>query len=278
MLPCPSRLRYQAEPLPCGHAGATLGGVSETAEARGWALHGPQGAPVFVLLHGVFFDRAMWLPVVERLAVRARVLTIDLPGHGDLADEPFTLDAATARVRTVLAETDTSAHALVGLSLGGYVAMALVGKSPGLCPILVITGSTREPRAFLGGPFRGLFRLLSRLPNRLMAPVARFALAFTTPAEVAATLRRSRFSGAGGFRALSEIPAGGFREALSAFEGSVHIVNGARDPIAVPGQVAFLAAARSGRLSVLEGVGHLAPIQAPDAFASLLLASLPDAR
>lgn len=232
------------------------------------SVAGPEGAPVVVLLHGVFFDRSIWGPVSELLAVDHRVVALDLPGHGDLANDTFSLRGAARDIESRLAREGLRPRVIVGLSLGGYVAMTLVDRFPATCNSLVITGATREPRAFVGGPLRLLYRGASHMPARPLELAFRVALKLFTHPTVGALLLQSKMSISGGFRALASLPNTGFRAALSRFPGRVLVINGAHDPVAHPGQGAFIEAMRHGELITVENVGHHVPLQRPNEFAS----------
>ncbi len=69
---------------------------------RRWTAVGPAGAPLVVLIHPTRLSRAFWAPQLEALAPSHRVLAVDLPGHGRLADEHFTLSGAVALVRAAI--------------------------------------------------------------------------------------------------------------------------------------------------------------------------------
>ena len=85
---------------------------------------GPQNAFPIVLVHGVSWTRKMWMPQLEALSDEFRVIAIDLPGHGALREQPFQLKAAVQAVMESLRQQTDDRALIVGLSLGGYVAMA----------------------------------------------------------------------------------------------------------------------------------------------------------
>src|SRR5512140_27658 len=106
---------------------------------------GPAGAPTLVFLHGTRVTRAMWDPQVAGLADRFRVVTVDLPGHGVLADMTFRMARAVAIATSVITRNGGRAI-VIGQSLGGYVAMDLAAAHPEMVAGLVLCNSTTEPR------------------------------------------------------------------------------------------------------------------------------------
>ena len=104
---------------------------------------GPNGRLPLVLLHGFPLDHRMWADVVDLLPGDRTVLAPDLPGLGsspcgeDLAHalgSPAapSLDTAADAVAGTLQAAGIERAVIAGLSMGGYVAMALVERHPDL--------------------------------------------------------------------------------------------------------------------------------------------------
>ncbi len=98
----------------------------------------------------------MWLPQVERLSDTYRVIALDLPGHGVRAAERFTLDRAADVVAATIDAAAGGRAIVVGLSLGGYVAMHLAERTPERVRGLVLAGATAEPDGLRAAPYRAL--------------------------------------------------------------------------------------------------------------------------
>lgn len=86
--------------------------------------------PTVVLIHGVCHRTHAWDPVVPLLADRFRVVTVDLPGHGQSADLPDEGDVLEHTVGELidLLETvipDGERPHIAGNSLGGFLALEL---------------------------------------------------------------------------------------------------------------------------------------------------------
>lgn len=92
-----------------------------------------QGLPV-VLLHGFANDRRLWREQVAALAGRYRIVAMDLIGHGNgtSADgRAVTMDAYADDVAATMGRLGIERAVVGGISLGGYVAMALALRHPG---------------------------------------------------------------------------------------------------------------------------------------------------
>ena len=89
------------------------------------------GRPL-VLLHAFPLSSAMWLEQRNGLSDQCRVITPDQRGFGGSplgTDEPD-LDAAADDVAALLDRLDLDEVVLGGLSMGGYVAMAVLRRHP----------------------------------------------------------------------------------------------------------------------------------------------------
>lgn len=90
-----------------------------------------KGNPV-VFLHGFPMDRSVWTKLAEDLQSDFQVYTPDLPGFGESTplQEGFTLDVVADLLLQWLAELKVQPVVIIGHSLGGYVALAMVEKAP----------------------------------------------------------------------------------------------------------------------------------------------------
>ncbi len=108
-----------------------MGKVEKNIEYQGGLLwYDVQGeGRALVLLHGYLEAKEIWDGFSEELAVRYRVIRIDLPGHGrsEILGEVHTMELLAGAVRRVVDhEVPGEKVFLVGHSLGGYVTLAFV--------------------------------------------------------------------------------------------------------------------------------------------------------
>jgi 3-oxoadipate enol-lactonase len=89
------------------------------------------GEPV-VLIHGFPLSSDLWMPQRAALSARYRVISIDLRGHGrsDPAHGPATMDLFADDVVALLDRLGIGATNVAGLSMGGYIVMALLRRHP----------------------------------------------------------------------------------------------------------------------------------------------------
>jgi pimeloyl-ACP methyl ester carboxylesterase len=101
------------------------------------ALVWGDGAPEIVFLHGGAQNAHTWDTVA--LALRpAGLVAIDLPGHGHSEGHHVSARAAARDVAAVIRELAPEARGVVGMSLGGMVAIALADQAPELVAKLLL--------------------------------------------------------------------------------------------------------------------------------------------
>jgi pimeloyl-ACP methyl ester carboxylesterase len=227
-----------------------------------------------LLLHGLGSSSSDWSFQWPAFAPTFRLLAVDLRGHGRSRPGPgrVRIEALAEDVAALLAHLGEGPVHVLGLSLGGCVALALALRAPERVRSLVLINAfARLPRP---GPRRAA-RLLTRLallaaaPMRVVAAhVARGlfprpeqqALYEAAVASLSRTPRRAYFAA---MRALAFFDAEG---QLSAVRCPTLVVAGDRD-FAVP-RVAADRLARGipgARLHVIADSGHASNIDQPEA-------------
>jgi pimeloyl-ACP methyl ester carboxylesterase len=265
-----------------GRAGEVVAARRAAMVRRAVTTAGPAGAPALVLLHGTRRTRTMWRLQLDSLAGAFRVIAVDLPGHGALADVPFRLADASDFVAAVIDEIAGGRAIVVGSSMGGYVAMDLAARRPERVAGLVLANATAEPRTVARRAPRTVGSYLVVAAGELLpVPPGRGAgrdggSAYgpgpgspatpggpETPAGGRAT---NGWLFKGGTRALVAALRMSFIPRLAAYPGPTLIVNGEDDGLFRRGEQAFLAATTDGRLVVIPGTGHLVNEEQPVAF------------
>jgi len=243
-----------------------------------WDAVGPEGAPPIVFVHGALMGRSVWRPQIDALADRFRCVSVDLPGHGTQRDLPFELDRAAAGVLRAIDEAGGGRAVLVGLSIGGYVAMAVAGRHPEKVRGLVIAGSTREPTGVSRLAFLLYAGALRGVPESIVRTIA-FALFRRRYGTIlAAAITAGGHFARGGARAVQHIAGQRFRDRLVAYGGPILVVNGTLDLVFRIGAGRFIAGVPGVTNRVIPRAGHLSNVDRPEVFTGLVeefLATLP---
>ena len=138
---------------------------------------GPQDAPTVLFLHGLGLSHTMWNPQFEGLSDYYHSLAPDLPECGNSIDTgPFTLKDASRYVVDVIRERvpGGTTH-VVGLSIGGAVALQMLHDEPQVLDHLLISGTAPHLPPFFDALNRldeQVLRLLNhdRLAEYLLQP------------------------------------------------------------------------------------------------------------
>jgi pimeloyl-ACP methyl ester carboxylesterase len=162
-----------------------------------------------LLLHAFPLSSGMWSRQLAALEKRHRVIAVDYRGLGKSGAPPEvnTMDLVAADVRAVLAHLRIERAAVVGLSMGGYVAFELYRTVPGLFRGLVLCDTKAGPDSEEGKAGREKFartalerglgwvsdemvpKLLRPSPDPAIVKEVRHLIAAGTPAGVAAAQR-----------------------------------------------------------------------------------------
>jgi 3-oxoadipate enol-lactonase len=102
--------------------------------------------PPIVLLHPFPVHHEFWLPAVESLITRYRIVLPDLRGHGDsgVGEGPATMEKHAADLVRVMDDADIGRAPLVGVSIGGYLLFEFWRRYRGRAAALVLC-NTKAP-------------------------------------------------------------------------------------------------------------------------------------
>ena len=231
--------------------------------------NGKSGAPL-VMIHGNSTCRSVFARQMqdEGLSDR-RIVSFDLPGHGDSADAPkpessYTRGGLADLAMEVLATLEVPEAVILGWSLGGHVGIQMLSKWPGLIG-LILTGTPPIGRGgmaegFVASPHRGLPSKGS-FTSAEADSFARMIFGDPVPPFVRDAVLRtdSRFREVlfGAVRAGEGLDQRGVVESSST---PIAVINGAEDPLINLDYVDSLdyATLWDGRCYRLDGVGHAA--------------------
>ncbi len=239
------------------------------AREPAWTATGPESAPAIVFIHGTLLTRAQWEPQVRRLSKEFRCIAIDLPAHGALAAEPFSLEGAAVAVAAAIdAEAPRRRAVLVGLSLGGYVAIEAAVRFPDRVNGLVLAGCSAEPVGPTAALMRFLAAILEHVPSGVLRPLAVAGFRVRYRRAVAAPILAGGLWFAGGAGAVRALIGRRFLDRLGRLWVPVLVLNGALDPVFGPGGEVWSASCRQGRRAVMPWAGHLSNLDRPASFAA----------
>jgi pimeloyl-ACP methyl ester carboxylesterase len=221
-----------------------------------------------VFLHGTRLTGAQWTPQVAVLGDEFDCLALDLPGHGTRADEPFALATAAGSVADAIAAHGDGRAILVGLSLGGYVAMEVAALRPELVSGLVLAGATAEPVGPRSLLYHALAGALSVPPEPLLDRLNVWFFRHRYPPSIAEPIIAGGFDFRTGAQAVRAIIGERFRPRLARYPGRTLILNGEFDLLFRLSERSFAAVAADPRRVLLRRATHLSNLDQPEAFSA----------
>jgi pimeloyl-ACP methyl ester carboxylesterase len=230
-----------------------------------------------VLLHAFPLSSEMFEPQWSALQGRARFIVPDLRGFGEsgAGGGPSEMGAMADDVLALLDHLAIDAAVVGGVSMGGYVSLALLRSDPSRVRALVLADTqTSADDATARALREATVRELLARGAAVLVPTADKLLGPAASPEVRARVSGWITSGsAEGFAAAQRGMAlrPDARDILARFGGPVLLVVGADDVLTPPAKARAMAELVPGaELVEIPGAGHLANVEAPDAFNAAL--------
>jgi pimeloyl-ACP methyl ester carboxylesterase len=257
------------------------------------ASGGSQGAQPLVFIHGLAGSWPNWLEQLPVLARKHRVVTLDLPGfgHSPMPAETISIAGYARLLDRLLGELSIDAAAVVGNSMGGFIGAELAIAFPRRVERLVLVSAAGlstygDPRPTRAMP---VLRRMERITAAAAAWLASKSDAVTRrprlrdavlnvvmrhPSRLPAALAAEQLRGAGtpGFlQGLQAVIDYDVRDRLPEIACPTLIVWGDRDRlITVRDADVFEELIGDSRKVIFEDTGHMAMLERPAAFNSLL--------
>jgi pimeloyl-ACP methyl ester carboxylesterase len=250
-----------------------------------------------LLLHGLGGSKISWLPVLDALAHRFRVVAPDLPGHGE-SEKPatdYTPRFYARVVRRLMDELGADQALMVGNSMGGRVSLELAVRSPNRVRALVLLGPavpglrwryllmfTRiVPTEFGGIPFPLRDRWMQALLRRMFAhPDALSAETFPVASEEFIRVYRDPAARMAFFSSLRHLVTDRpdpFWATMRRVKQPALVVTGEEDRLVPPRLASRLAYhLPNARYQALPEVGHVPQVEAAQAVLDAIRSFLAD--
>lgn len=229
-----------------------------------------------LFIHGWPHNRTLWAGQVSGLSTLARCIAPDLRGFGGTTVRgPYSIDQYADDLAALLDARAVDRAVVCGLSMGGYVALAMLRRHRVRVRALILTSTratadtpeAREKRMRLIDfvEAHGVEALAER---QLKAMVGRTT--FESRAEVRDSLRRMMASApaegvVGALRAMAERPDSS--ALLPTIDIPTLVVGGAEDGFTPPDELRAMAACiPRSRFELLETSGHACAYERPGAF------------
>lgn len=228
-----------------------------------------KGEPALVFVHCWACDRTYWDNQTAELSKTNRVVTIDLPGHGQSGQERknWSVEGFGEDVKTVVTKLDLKRVVLFGSSMGGPISLEAARKMPDRVVAIVPVDSLlnveqkitpeqldsvlKSMQADYKGTITGLTNQFFFSPNTPAAVKERVIRDATSrPPELAIAILK-------GILTYDSTPA------LREIKVPIHAINGDRAPTDLVANKKF---APQFDATILTGVGHYPMLEVPARF------------
>ncbi|MGZ3143661.1 alpha/beta fold hydrolase [Lentzea chajnantorensis] len=287
---------------------AQFGGTSRYADLDGpvhWVdFGGPEDGPRIVLVHGLGGSHLNWVLLAPLLAEKARVVAVDLAGHGLTHPEGrgTTVQANARLLGRFLRHVVKEPAVLVGNSMGGLISLLHTAQDPDLITGLVLVdpalpmvfGTRPDPTMLstfflysvpgLGERFMARSRAVS--PRRQVDRVLELVCAdpTTIPEELKLASEHligerakvegldAAFLAAARSVVVTTSKRGAYFAAMDKIRVPVFLMSGDRDRLVNVAAARYVARRRPHwRYDEFEGVGHVPQMEIPDVVAERVL-------
>jgi 3-oxoadipate enol-lactonase len=246
------------------------------------AIHEIGSGPAIVFLHGYPLNRSLWQRQVEELSSSYRLILVDLAGYGsakpiDRGNFANMADFADDVARSLESVIDEP-FVLVGLSMGGYIALEFWSEYASRLKGLVLTNTkatadtkeaveVRQKNAQLALD-NGTSEVVEPMIEKLLSQASRNdkstldwlkeTMYLVSPETVAASL-------------LAMSMRRDFSDLLPKIDIPTYVISGTEDALSPPEVMKPMAdAIPNAQFHVIEGSGHLSPMETPAEFNSIL--------
>jgi pimeloyl-ACP methyl ester carboxylesterase len=236
---------------------------------------GDSHKPALVFLHGGGLSSREWEPQFAALSGEFYCVAPDLPEQGQSADiRPFTLADSANRVVMLIEGLPAQRAHVIGLSLGGAVALAAARTAPECVDHLMVSGTSAGLSRWLGWltiASAGMYRWFSRETLLKMAYQQ-----FNIPEQYRELLRDDLI------RSFDADFTRHFTEALMDIsppdQAKALVMVGEREtPIARRDARKLVQCIQGAKGVIVPGVGHVWNLEAPDLFNDTVRAFVTDA-
>jgi len=238
------------------------------------------GPQTIVFLHGLGGDLTNWQPQVDYFSAKYRCLRWTLPGYGTSAPLPhLTWPNLAAALADVLDEAGVDRAAIVGMSMGGFIAQQFAADHGDRVESLVLAGTTaqfgRGSTSFAEEFLRTRLKPVDdgASPADFAATVVQNLLSPNADAAAVAnaTASMSRISSDAYRQALTCVVTWNFVDRLSEIQAPTLCIAGSNDQTApVAALQALTDGLPSAQLAVIDDCQHLINLDRPGEFNTLV--------
>ena len=233
-----------------------------------------------IFVHGFPLDHSVWLDQIQGLAHVRRCVAPDLRGFGrsdPLAEPSLAMESIADDIAGLVAALGCTSADVVGLSMGGYAALALCELRPSVVRTLTLVSTRATPDSAEARTARealadqlveeGRVVFAGRMMAALLSPQSSRAMRGRLRSMIEGTRYETMLAALEGMKERPDRSA-----LLPRISVPTLVVAGREDVLTPPSQARAMADQVPGaRTVVIPGAGHLCPLERPDEVNSALI-------
>ncbi len=240
--------------------------------------------PVVLFIHGFPHNKSLWSGQLAALQTSARCIAPDLRGFGESdAGEPYSVEQYADDMAQLLGELYVESAVVAGLSMGGYVALAMWRRHPKLVRALVLAdtragadheeGKRKRDDMIAMAQSKGVAAVADAHITGMLGKSTR-EKSPELVASVYTMLAATPLEGVvGGLQAMRDRPDS--IPVLATIDVPVLIIVGDEDVLTPPKESRLMHDSIAGSvLEVIPGAGHLSNVEQPARFSQSLVGFL----
>jgi len=233
-----------------------------------------------VFIHGFPLDHSIWLDQLHGLAHVRHCIAPDLRGYGrsdPLVEPALTMELIAGDIVGLIEALGATEADIIGLSMGGYAALALYELHPAMVRSLTLVDTKATPDSAEARDARdaladqllddGRIAFAGRMTPTLLGPDPTPSVRARLRSMIEGTRYETMVASLAGMKDRPDRSA-----LLPQIAVPTLVVAGEHDALTPPDQARMMAAQIPGaRTTVVSGAGHLTPLEAPDQVNSALI-------
>jgi len=245
-----------------------------------YVIQGKAGNPYLLCLHSLATSWAVWDGQIDELSRSFRVIRLNLRGHGrsEGSAPPYSIELLVNDVIAILDELKVEKTHIMGLSIGGMIAMGIAIHHPSRVDRLIVADARAETHPEFIAVWDNSIALLKSTGMEAVVDLSLgrwFSQSFQESCpnvvekfrEIASATSSDGFIGCA--RAVQDL---GYISQIGVITAQTFFIVGEEDRAATPTAMRLMSDQVAGsEFTVIPGAAHLTSIESPNIFTALVM-------
>jgi len=231
-----------------------------------YEIHGNENSRPIIFIPAAGATRKWWHPQAAALCDSFRVIVMDLPGHGTLADKPFRIEQTLEHISVLMENEVKESALLVGISLGGYMAINYAQIYPKRVAGLLLCSCIINFNGVRGLSFRLTGFMLKRKGAEWMEQATIEGYRKRIAPELIEPVIEAGIYGDAALDSIPQISGKNYHKMLKSYSGPILVANGEDDEENRIAEEDLKRIVPDFLSSPIKSARHLTNLEQPEAF------------